>query len=77
MEPHINYDIPAVIRRRPFPQELASIRAPARLLDPNWQYTRAAETDILKTFKRMGWVPPTEQALRDQLLRAGWMPPHS
>lgn len=23
-------------------------------------YTVAAQTDIVKTFKRMGWVPPSE-----------------
>ena len=63
----MNYDIPTVIRRR---QMHAVALPPARqgLLDPNWQYTPAAETDILATFKRMGWVPPTEARRRQALL---------
>lgn len=52
-----NTDIPAVIRRRasqPAPRPLAQI------LNPLWHYTSAAETDVLRTFKRLGWIPPTE-----------------
>ena len=56
MEPSIKYDIPAVIRRR----KPSPVRPQAKLLDLNWQYVPAAETDIRNTFRRMGWVPPTE-----------------
>ena len=62
------YDLPAVIRRRAQFAKAELTQAPpapkARLLDRDWQYTRAAETDVLKTFRRFGWIPPTEQAMR-------------
>lgn len=32
-----------------------------RLLDPNFKYIPASQTDILKRFKQMGWVPPSEK----------------
>lgn len=28
--------------------------------DRNRKYTRHEATDIMKTFKRMGWIPPSE-----------------
>ena len=30
-------------------------------LDPNWVYVPARYTNILKTFKLMGWIPPSEK----------------
>jgi hypothetical protein len=30
------------------------------LLNPNWKYIPAAQTNILQRFKDMGWVPPSE-----------------
>ena len=56
-------NLPAVIRRRPFttPQPTT-----APILDPDWHYTPAAKTDVLETFRKHGWVPPTEQKLREK-----------
>ena len=31
--------------------------------DHNWVYVPAKYTNILKTFKLMGWIPPSEQKL--------------
>lgn len=55
------YDIPAVIRRRADMAKamLAQDKQRARLLDPQWRYVPAAETDVQATFKRFGWVPPS------------------
>jgi hypothetical protein len=33
----------------------------ASLLNPNWKYIPAAQTDIMKRFRAMGWVPPSER----------------
>lgn len=30
------------------------------IYDPRFKYTCAAKTNILLTFRRFGWVPPTE-----------------
>lgn len=29
------------------------------ILDPKFKYTRSAQTDILRTFLKMGWTPPS------------------
>ena len=34
---------------------------PVSILDPRFKYTPAAKTDILKRFRAMGWVPPSEK----------------
>ena len=31
------------------------------ILDKRFNYTPAAKTDILKRFRAMGWVPPSEK----------------
>jgi len=31
------------------------------ILNKKFPYTTAAKTNILETFKRFGWVPPTEK----------------
>lgn len=31
------------------------------ILDPNFKYTPAINTNIMETFKAMGWVPPSIQ----------------
>jgi len=41
-------------------QETSTIVNKARLLDPNWVYIPASQTDVLKRFKQMGWIPPSE-----------------
>ena len=46
-----------VIHTRPQPSPAAP---PATLLAGK-AYTPAAETNVLATFKRFGWVPPSEQ----------------
>lgn len=33
----------------------------ASLLNPKWKYIPAAQTDIMKRFRAMGWVPPSEK----------------
>lgn len=30
------------------------------LHDPRFRYTPAAQTDVTRTWRRQGWVPPTE-----------------
>jgi hypothetical protein len=30
------------------------------LMDPNWVYIPSWQTDIVRRFKAMGWVPPSE-----------------
>ena len=32
-----------------------------RVGDPGFHYVPANQTDILKVFRQMGWVPPSEQ----------------
>lgn len=34
---------------------------PASILDPRFKYIPAAKTDIVKRFRAMGWVPPSEK----------------
>jgi hypothetical protein len=29
--------------------------------NPNWKYIPARYTDILKRFKALGWIPPTQK----------------
>lgn len=31
------------------------------ILDPRFKYIPAAKTDIVKRFRAMGWVPPSEK----------------
>lgn len=35
---------------------------PKRILDPSFQYTPAAATDVQRTWRKYGWVPPSEQS---------------
>ena len=39
----------------------------ASLLNPNWKYIPAAQTDIMKRFRAMGWVPPSEKKMLRKL----------
>ena len=32
----------------------------AKINDPNFEYIDAEHTDIAKTWRRLGWTPPTE-----------------
>lgn len=33
----------------------------AKLLDPEFNYTQSVNTNVLLTFRRFGWIPPSEQ----------------
>jgi hypothetical protein len=42
--------------------KLAVKETPAfSILDPRFKYTPASKTNILKRFRAMGWVPPSER----------------
>lgn len=30
------------------------------IFDPNFKYIPSSKTNIVETFKRLGWVPPSE-----------------
>ena len=34
---------------------------PLNILDSRFKYTPASKTDIVKRFRAMGWVPPSEK----------------
>lgn len=34
---------------------------PRGLVDPTFEYVPAAATDVMRTWKKFGWVPPSEQ----------------
>ena len=36
----------------------------SKLLDPSFQYTTEAKTDVTKTFLKHGWVPPCREKQR-------------
>ena len=35
----------------------------AKCFDSNWVYIKAVETDVIKRFKAMGWIPPSESRI--------------
>ncbi len=37
---------------------------PARLLDPRFRYVPSTATDIRATFRRLGWVAPSERGTK-------------
>lgn len=38
---------------------------PPSLLDPTFEYRKAVQTDVQKTWRRFGWIPPSE--LKDNI----------
>lgn len=44
----------------PQPQAPAWLATKPSLLNPNWRYVPAADTNIMERFRAMGWVPPSE-----------------
>lgn len=36
------------------------------ILDPGFRYTNSAATNVLETWRRFGWAPPSEQKARPQ-----------
>lgn len=39
-------------------QKIEKLKAP--LLDPSFKYTISAATDVQATWRKHGWIPPTE-----------------
>jgi hypothetical protein len=35
-------------------------------LDKNWKYVRSEATNIAETFKKFGYIPPSEQKVVEQ-----------
>lgn len=52
------YDIPTAQRRRDDP---TTPPQRARILDPNWVYVPANETNVQATWLRHGWVKPVRK----------------
>jgi hypothetical protein len=44
-----------------FPARLVTTKPTLPCTDPRFVYTTSAQTDIVKRFRAMGWVPPSEQ----------------
>jgi hypothetical protein len=42
------------------PKTVFGTPAVTGLMDPNWVYIPSWQTDIVRRFKAMGWVPPSE-----------------
>lgn len=36
------------------------IKTIAKCYDSSWVYVKAVETDVIKRFKSLGWIPPSE-----------------
>lgn len=41
--------------------QLESVKQRAKILDPDWVYTSAVNTDVTKTWRKFGWIPMAEQ----------------
>ena len=37
------------------------VKQRAKILDPDWVYTSAVNTDVTKTWRKFGWIPMAEQ----------------
>ena len=37
----------------------------SRLLNPDFKYVPASKTDVLKRFRDLGWIPPSELKARN------------
>ena len=41
--------------------QLESVKQRAKILDPDWVYTSAVNTDVTKTWRKFGWKPLAER----------------
>lgn len=46
------------------PVKVEKLKAP--LLDPSFKYISSAATDVQATWRRFGWVPPSEIKARNE-----------
>lgn len=51
-------NLPAVMPQ--LPSRVITTKPTTPCTDPAFVYTPAAQTDIMKRFRAMGWVPPSE-----------------
>ena len=51
-------NLPSVVPQ--FPSRIITTKPDVPCTDPRFVYVPASQTDIMKRFRAMGWVPPSE-----------------